>query len=66
MQAYQALLRRPENVAHVRTMRHEIERAGGKVEIPPPEASGLVIVTLRLPPQVTPEQFFPGLPFYPA
>lgn len=65
-QVYQALLSKPENVARVSKMRSEIERAGGRCEITPPTASGMVAVTLWLPSQYQPRDFFPDLPFYPA
>lgn len=65
MQTYQALLARADNVAKVQSMRRAIERIGGKVEIAPPTATGMVRVTLWLPPQYQPKDFFPDLPFYP-
>lgn len=65
MQAYQALLARAENLARVKKMRRAIEEAGGRMEIAPPTATGMVRVTLWLPPQYQPGSFFPDLPFYP-
>lgn len=65
MKVYQALLSRQENIASVQQMRHEIVRIGGKVEIAPPTTAGMVVVTLWLPPDHQPQEFFPGLPFYP-
>lgn len=65
MQVYQALLARAENVTQVRKMRATIESLGGTLEIEPPTASGMVVVTLRLPLPYQPAALFPGLPFYP-
>lgn len=64
--AYQALLSNPENLARVRAAKREIERARGKVSIADPNKAGLTLVILELPEGVTPDQFVPGLPFYPA
>lgn len=65
MEAYQALLTRPENVAQTRAQRRAIEEAGGKLEIEPPTPTGMVVVTLWLPSHRRPNEFLPGLPFYP-
>lgn len=62
---YQALLGNPQNVARVQAMRTAVERAGGRVSIAPPTKTGMVAVRLDLPPGVHPEQFCPGIPFYP-
>ncbi|HEX8996048.1 MAG TPA: hypothetical protein VF812_08455 [Ktedonobacterales bacterium] len=64
MRAFQALLSRPESIARVRALRRTIEQAGGRVEIEPPSANGMVVVTLWLPPQYEPGEFFPDMPFY--
>ncbi len=64
--AYQAMLSNPTNVARVRAAARVIERAGGSVTIAPPTKVGMVLVVLYLPPDYTPEQFLPGLPFYPV
>ncbi len=69
MQSYnvfQALLSRPNSVARINAMRAAIERVGGFIEIESPTASGMVVVTLTLPPPYQPSAFFPDLPFYPA
>ena len=66
MQVYQALLSRPESMDQLRQARQTIERIGGKVAIDPPTKAGMVVVTLWLPQPYRPEQFLPGLPFYPA
>ena len=65
MRSYQALLARADNVTKVRQMRRAIEAVGGKIEMAPPTATGMVRVTLWLPPQYQPGEFFPDLPFYP-
>ncbi|HEY7342230.1 MAG TPA: hypothetical protein VH591_15240 [Ktedonobacterales bacterium] len=61
---YQALIASPQNVANVRARKHEIERVGGRIAIAPPTRVGMVLVVLELPPDYTPEQFFPDIPFY--
>lgn len=63
--AYQALLSNPENVARVQAARREVERVGGRVSLAPPTKAGMVAVILELPEGYRPEQFVPGLPFYP-
>lgn len=63
--AYQAMLSNPANVARVRAAQRAIEQAGGKVTIAPPTKVGMVVVLLHLPEGYTPDQFVPGLPFYP-
>ncbi len=65
MQSYQALLSRADNVAKVKRMRRAVESAGGKIEMAPPTSTGMVRVTLWLPPSHLPGAFFPDLPFYP-
>ena len=61
---YQALIASPQNVANVRARKHEVERVGGRLAIAPPTRVGMVLVVLELPPDYTPEQFFPDIPFY--
>lgn len=63
---YQAMLSNPANVARIRAVARAIESVGGKVTIAPPTKVGMVLVMLYLPPEYTPEQFLPGLPFYPV
>lgn len=65
LRTYQAQLTLPASLARVRDIRPEIERVGGRVEMIPTEAAGLVTVRIHLPAQYQPEQFLPGLPFYP-
>jgi hypothetical protein len=62
---YQALLSNPQNVARVRAAKGDIERIGGTVSIAPPTNVGMVLVLVELPDTHRPEQFFPGMPFYP-
>lgn len=64
--AYQAMLSNPANVARVRAAQRAIEQIGGKVSIAAPTKVGMVIVLLYLPEGYTPDQFLPGLPFYPV
>ena len=62
---YQAQLSLPASLARVRAARPDIERVGGRVELLPTNVAGLTTVRLHLPEQYQPEQFLPGLPFYP-
>jgi hypothetical protein len=66
LRTYQAQLTLPASLARVRAVRADIERAGGHVELIPTDTAGLTTVRLRLPDQYRPEQFLPGLPFYPV
>jgi len=66
MQTYQALFSRPENVARVQQARRAIEQAGGKVIIGAPAKNGMITVILTLPETSSPDDFLPGLPFYPV
>lgn len=66
MVAYQAVLSNPNNLARVQAARREIERANGRVSIAAPNMAGLTLVVLELPEGYTPDQFVPGLPFYPV
>ena len=63
--AYQALLANPQNLARVQAARAAIEQAGGRVSIAPPTTVGMVLVILELPEGLRPEQFCPGVPFFP-
>ena len=65
MIAYQALLSRPDNVARIQSAKPAIERAGGSVTITHLK-TGMAVVVLQLPDIYTPDQFLPGIPFYPA
>lgn len=66
MRTFQAVLGRAENVARTQKMRGAIEQIGGRLEIASPTPNGMVRVTLWLPPQYQPGDFFPDLPFYPC
>lgn len=66
MNRYEAALSRRENVIQVQAAKQAIERAGGKVEISQPTSAGVVVVILHLPVQYVPQDFLPGLPFYPS
>jgi hypothetical protein len=63
---YQAMLSNPNNVARVRAAQRAIEQVGGKIEVAPPTRVGMVVVLVYLPEGYTPDQFVPGLPFYPV
>jgi hypothetical protein len=63
--AYQALLASQQTVAAIRARIREVERGGGRVEIAPPTRVGMVLVILELPEGYFPDQFYPGIPFYP-
>lgn len=62
---YQALLASQQNVATIRSRVREVERVGGRVEIAPPTKVGMMLVILELPEGYSPNQLFPGIPFYP-
>lgn len=63
MLTYEALLSRPDQVALVKAAQREIERAGGRLLIYPPNKAGLTLIVLTLPAGLRPERFFPGAPF---
>jgi hypothetical protein len=65
MRVYQALISRPDNIERIKQARQAIERVGGKITIEPPTQGGMTVVTLRLPDSYSPDDFLPGLPFYP-
>jgi hypothetical protein len=65
LRTYQAQLTLPASLARVRAARATIERAGGRIELLPTDVTGLTTVRIHLPEQLRPEQFLPGLPFYP-
>jgi hypothetical protein len=66
MRTYEAVVARPETITQVRAQQRTIERLGGRVEIGPPSASGMMLVRLRLPDPYTPADVLPGLPFFPV
>ena len=45
-------------------MRRTIEQMGGALQFEP--VRGATLVTLSLPAHLSPAQFFPGAPFFPA
>lgn len=61
---YQALIASPQNLANVQARKPHVERIGGRLAIAPPTRVGMVLVVLELPPDYSPEQFFPDIPFY--
>ena len=66
MLVYQAMLSNPDNLARIQSAKREIERVKGRVRIAAPTKGGLTLVVLELPEGYTPDQFVPGLPFYPV
>lgn len=64
MLVYEALLSQRESLDRVLAAQRTIASAGGSIKLAPPTASGLVLITLILPPMIRPEDILPGLPFY--
>jgi hypothetical protein len=62
---FQAQLTLPASLMRVQVARPDIERVGGLLEFIPTDVSGLTTVRIHLPERYQPEQFLPGLPFYP-
>ena len=62
---YQAILSTPNNIARIQAAKRAIEGIGGKLTVAPPNKAGMTLITLALPEQYYPDQFFPGVPFYP-
>ncbi len=50
----------------VRPAERIIRREGGTITLTSLEATGLVLVTLSLPEPLTPDRYFPDIPFYPV
>lgn len=61
---YEALLTQRESLERIQATRRSVEQAGGAVRFEP--VRGATLVTLTLPAHLTPAQFFPGAPFFPA
>lgn len=61
---YEALLTQRESLGRVQAMRRDIEQRGGALSIE--QAGNAILVTLTLPAQYVPEQFYPNMPFYPV
>lgn len=61
---YEALLTQSGSLARIQAMRRPIEQIGGAVRIE--QAGEAILVTLILPAQYMPGQFYPGLPFFPV
>lgn len=66
MRTYEAALSRPDNLTQVKAVIRLIERIGGKVQIAETTPTGITLVVLTLPETYQPEDFLPGLPFYPV
>jgi hypothetical protein len=63
MRTYEALLADQQSVKQVEAARREVEQAGGRLRVYPPNKSGLTLVELTLPAPLRPTTLFPGLPF---
>lgn len=61
---YEALLTQSGSRERVQVMRRRIEQVGGAVQIE--QSGGAILVTLTLPAQYAPEQFYPEMPFFPV
>lgn len=61
---YEALLTQHDSLERVRAMRRTIEQMGGALQFEP--VRGATLVTLSLPAHLSPAQFVPGAPFFPA
>lgn len=61
---YEALLIQSDSLGRIQAMRQQIEQVGGALRIE--RAGTAVLVTLTLPVQYAPEQFFPDMPFFPV
>jgi hypothetical protein len=66
LREYEVALSQRESVAHVRAAERIIRREGGEITLTPMEATGMVLVTLSLPAPLTPDRYFPDIPFYPV
>ena len=66
MQVYEALLSQRDSVERVLAAQRIIAKLGGSIKLAPPTMTGLVLVTLLLPPNVRTGEVLPGLPFYPV
>lgn len=66
MRTYEAALSRPDNLAQVKAAIRLIERIGGTVQIATTTVTGITLVVLTLPETYRPEDFLPGLPFFPV
>jgi Tfp pilus assembly protein PilN len=64
MIAYEALLTQSDSLARLQARRRQIEQIGGALRIE--QAGAALLVTLTLPAQHAPEQFFPGMPLFPV
>jgi len=64
MLVYEALLSQRESIDRVLAAQRTIASLGGSVKLAPPTVTGLVLITLILPPRVRPQDILPGLPFY--
>ena len=62
---YQALLTKPASLAQVEAQRKAITKVGGRVHLHPGNAVGQTSVVLELPAPYQPDDFLPGLPFFP-
>jgi hypothetical protein len=65
LREYEVALSQRESVARVRAAERIIRREGGTITLTPMEMTGMVLVTLSLPAPLTPDRYFPDIPFYP-
>jgi hypothetical protein len=66
LRTYQAQFSLPASLVRVQAASSAIERLGGRIEVLPTGTAGVTTVRIHLPPPYVPEDFLPGLPFYPA
>jgi hypothetical protein len=66
LRTYQAQLSLPASLTRTLAAAHAIERVGGRIEILPTATTGVTTVRIHLPSPYAPEDFLPGLPFYPV
>ncbi len=66
LREYEAVVSQRESLARVRATQNRIKQAGGKMTMTPSTTAGMMLVTLMLPEPLTPQHFFPDLPFYPV
>ena len=64
LREYEVVLSQADSLERIRAAERAIKRAGGRVMMKPSAGTGLTLVTLVLPDPLTPQQFFPDLPFY--
>lgn len=61
---YEALLTQSKSLERIQAMRRAVEQIGGALHIE--QAGAALVVTLTLPANYMPEQFYPNMPFFPV